>query len=325
MQKKISLIIVLIFTTSVIFTSGCTNVQTGNGVAITEFYTDFEQVLPGEKVDFYVKMQNLGSKTATNVFGELFGLDSAWYSNDANLGEGPWVGQEKLPNEIECRYTENKHFSLSPPNQMFGTPGQEHICTWTYKAPNMDHGMTASYEPKIRVFYDYETSADIGVVLVPREEMIRLQNNGDTPDAHIISKSSSPVDIDIQLQSPIRVSENTVSFLMETTVTNSGDGVTCLKGRCKNIGSSESLTGMLTLTINIPENSDLSFDCEGAPKCSLKSMETVIQLYKGTNMIIQRINANLKDITTQQTRTIKINLDYSYFTEKTISVKVVSD
>ena len=114
---------VLILIAPLILLSGCVSqVQTGNGVVIKEFRSDFSTVYSGEAVSFYVTVQNIGSFDASDVWIELLGLDPEFCCEQA--GAGPWVSGEKLPNEPECRYTEG-HFSLRAPNTFWGVPGEK--------------------------------------------------------------------------------------------------------------------------------------------------------------------------------------------------------
>ncbi|MBU0898877.1 MAG: hypothetical protein KJ613_03610, partial [Nanoarchaeota archaeon] len=213
MQKKLSILFVLVLLVSV---SGCTTLESGNGVVIKEFTTDFNEVISGERADFYLKIKNIGSQTAENVFAEIYGLDFGWKEIESGM---------KCPNE--------KPISLIAPNTLYGTEGEEKVCIWSYTASDVPAGMSTTYEPKARVFYDYQTDAVIGLTLVSREEMIRLQNSGKAPQIDVLSKTSSPIDVAVNLQTPIRVSGNEASFILGITVTNVGEGVPCLKGRCK--------------------------------------------------------------------------------------------
>ncbi|MBU1135872.1 MAG: hypothetical protein KKG13_05150, partial [Nanoarchaeota archaeon] len=214
MQKKLSILFVLVLLVSV---SGCTTLESGNGVVIKEFTTDFNEVISGERADFYLKIKNIGSQTAENVFAEIYGLDFGW---------------QKIASSMECPKEEG-HMSLIAPNTLYGTEGEEKLCAWSYTASDVPSGMSTTYEPKARVFYDYQTDAVIGLTLVTREEMIRLQNSGKAPQIDVLSKTSSPIDVGVNLQTPIRVSGNEASFILGITVTNVGEGVPCLKGRCK--------------------------------------------------------------------------------------------
>ena len=293
MRKNITFILPLIL---IILASGCVSTQTGgNGVDIIDFKTDFNEVSPGEQADFYLYTQNLGSVRAENLFAEILGLDNTW----------------KFKSQENCG-TDGQRFSLMPPRPFYNTPGQEHLCKWSYYAPETS-GLTSTYEPIARLYYDYETTANIGVMLFSREEMIRLQNSGDTPTAHIITKSSSPIDVGVNIKSPIRVSGKTVTFSMELILTNLGSGTPCIKNMCKETEGNN--RNYLTMNINLGQG--LSFDEEDS--CG---EQINIALYKKSNTILCKIMADLENIFTPQQRTIDVKLDYSYFVSKELSISV---
>ncbi|MFH1444891.1 MAG: hypothetical protein ABIF08_00175 [Nanoarchaeota archaeon] len=310
---RIKLLLILVVFSAVIV-SGCVGLEAGNGVVIKDFYTDFDEVKSGERTDFYVKFKNIGSEQADNVFAELLGLDLAWYSDGTQVGTGEWVGttfKEKLPNEVRCRHTADVHYSLIPPNPLFGTEGEEKTCSWSYIAPKVSPGANLMFEPKARIYYGYKTAATAVISLLPREEMIRLQNKGESPPSHIVTKSSAPVDISIGIQPTIRVSGNTVTFPLEITINNIGGGITCLAwNKCKiealdhewNIVNMKIDYGGMTVS-----------DCQD---------DMNIPLYKKSNTIVCSLTATLGDAYASQQKTLKIDLTYGYFVDKEISVSV---
>ena len=298
--------------------SGCTQVPAGTGIDVLNFETDFSEVMSGERVDFYVRMKNTGSLTADNVFAELLGLDASWYDPEEEpLGGGPWAGstenfKEKLPNEENCRYT-GSGSSLMPPNPFFGTDGQEKTCSWSYKAPEIPSGTSLIYEPKVRVYYNYKTTAKASITLLPRTELIRMQNSGQSPPSHIITESSSPVDIELRIQPSIRVSGNGASFPLEIALANIGGGVCCLEGRCKKHGSAENVWNTVTVRITSSQGISLKDKCSG---------EIIVPFYRNVATIVCDADVGLENLNTAEQRTIDIEVSYDYFVDKKILLTV---
>jgi hypothetical protein len=301
---------VLLFSVmAVLVVSGCTQVDTGNGVNVLEFGPDLSRVYPGEVVNFNVRFQNLGSLDAEDVFAELLGLDEDWY----DPGFGDWHSGEKLPNEKECRYTEaGFHKTLLAPNPQYGTPGEKQSCSWTYRAPGEDkvpRDMERVYPVTARVFYDYRTDVVKLIPLLSKNEVLKLQDRGETIEFGDVSSTTSPVKISLQSDSPIRVlgDGNSVEFPIRIDIENVGGGTPCLLNQCKKAEGGE----WNKIEMRIITGAEVEFSECGDDL----TKNTVISLYKGkTNSIECFVKiSGIQESISQDT--FMVSAEYSYFVD----------
>jgi hypothetical protein len=317
---------VLLFSViAVLVVSGCTQIDTGNGVKVLEFGPDLSRAYPGEVIDFRVRFQNTGSLDAEGVFAELLGLDEDWYNpgfSGAGAG-GPWEDGEKLPNEEECRYTDTgSHKTLLAPNPQYGTPGEKQTCSWTYKAPGEDkipRDMDRVYPVTARVFYDYRTDVVKLLPLLSKDEVLKLRDRGGTIEFGDVSSTSSPVRITLQSESPIRVigdgsNMESVEFPIKIDIEDVGGGTPCLPNQCKKTEGGE----WNKILLKITTGPGVEFR-----ECGDDLMkDTVISLYKGQTNSIQcfvKISGIQESISQD---TLVISATYSYFVDADSEITV---
>ncbi|MEM5797818.1 MAG: hypothetical protein QXG26_00275 [Candidatus Aenigmatarchaeota archaeon] len=307
---KWTLILPILF----VMLSGCiASVQTGDGIVIKEFSSDFPVVYPGEEINFYLRMQNQGSFAATNVWAELLGVDQDWCCEPA--GSGPWTsGGEKLPNEKECRFTTTEHFSLKPPNPFWGVPGEEKMCTWTYKIPQYGPGFQKTYEATIRVFYTYKAYFRQVIKVVSMAELQAAQAQGKPISISQVEPVRAPIKVSIDIPTPVRYSfgANSVTFPITIHISNVGGGTACLPGECK-----KPSTGWNKIKLSAELYPNIKMDCLSKPM--------VIDLYQGRGNTIQcQLKlTELKNISEE--RAITIIAEHGYFVDKTIQITVKSE
>lgn len=187
---------------SVLIVSGCTTFAGTSGVAIESFEPDFTNPLPGESVDFHVKVRNTGSVHAHDVSVELFGL-------------GDWT--------------------IAVPSCQIGTliaggdgiPGDTRTCRLTATAPDVAQGLAAPYEAIARVQYRYLSTASHAVTIGTSEELKRIQDGGGTLPVQSSFSSSGPITLSIAQTGPIRVTDSSVASPVTITIANTGGGVVC--------------------------------------------------------------------------------------------------
>ncbi len=311
MQAKSNQLLIFLLILIVAF-SGCIGgpVETGNGVIIKDFEADFTDVYSTEVVNFNLRVQNTGSATATEVHAELLGIDEDW--NDHSVGN--WQSGENLPNENECRYT-SEGFSLIPPSPQYRTEGQTHICTWTYKAPELPSTISVTYYPTVRVFYRYSSDVVKSITIVPREEAKALQDQGKTLPTETVSSTNAPITLDIETEGPIRAFEDHVTFPLSIKIRNMGGGVVCLEECKKAKAKPEEQWNRLRITIKSLGSDMILKDC---------NEQLEVSLYKGQeNSITCMIEARNLPLTKTQ-RLMRIHADYDYFIEKQIPVRVTA-
>jgi hypothetical protein len=317
--------LVLIFLVSIFF-SGCNELSSlsysfgpiqwnvnpfagsGNGVNIILFTSDIKNnvISPGEEITFEAKMKNTGSVKSTGGFAELLGLDQTWAA-----------GEEIWPSQEECRYDTRK-ITLLPKDENTGAAGGEYVCTWNYRAPNIPMG-EISYEPIVRVFYTYTTTAVSAVTLVPKEELNNYIENGGSLKSEIISSTKSPIAITMRIRGPVKVGYGgKTTFPIEIRIENAGGGTVCPEAyACKKANTGGQIWDELRISLDLPDGLD-NIDCPTSESIRLSmGKEQIIKC----NLEISN-PANIGSVTQKY---ITIRSQYGYFTDAKMSLKVKSD
>ncbi len=301
--------------------SGCTsldfaggynsNTPEGAGVIIESFQSSFSEVFSGEEVIFTVKVRNSGSFRAENGFAEILGLDQTWKPvNEELMLEG-----ELLPNEEECRYPLHS-ISLLPPDPSSGIRGSDKICTWSYRAPRVQKGLSADYEPRVRFFYDYKSYAVRTVTLVPSGELRTLQAQGKPLPSETSESSNSPVDVGIDIATPVRTFGYSVVFPVVMKIKNIGDGTICSDSyNCKMYSAGGPEWNRLRMEIILPPDLALYGDtCSG---------EMELYIPRGSEQTVTcQVQAPMPRSLTQ--KTVAVRAEYGYFVDKTARITVKS-
>jgi len=272
----------------VLLISGCVSFK-GNsgGVIILDFKPEISEVYSGEDVTFMLRIKNVGDVEAKNVYAELLGLK-----------------EELSPNEEECK--KGKGNVLLPSKE--GIEGEEQICTWKYKV--REKGLGIEYRPKVKVFYNYKTILVQGVNIMERKEMINLKNMGKTLPASPISKTRSPVDISINMETPIIVYKDSVEVPFSIKIRNIGNGLVCLDSESCN----EEEWNKLKLTIDVDDGMALK-NCES-------SMEVKIRYTKEQTVTCKLIVSNVKGIVQKK---IRVVAEYGYVIEGETYIRVLGE
>ena len=322
---------VLVLIPLLLLTSGCTSPQAGSGVVVEEFTPGFTEVYPGEPITFFLKFRNKGSVQATDVFAELLGLDEDWASSSSDVADDNIpVGGEVLPRESQCKYTsEGAHYTLKPPDPVYGTEGEAGTCTWMYRTPDIPEGTNTEYDITARVFYEYNSILVKSFTLAPAQELLAYNEQGRTLPSSTVSSSSSPVTITAQARDPIRFWTNDeITFPMAITVSNKGGGMVCLPGQCKKTKGLE--WNKLKLRIQPQASSS-----ERGSGISVTVSEEC-QQYTGSqggelevwpnrdNTITCDIRVSgLGNILGHQEKLIEVVAEYSYFTDEHATITVL--
>jgi len=279
---------IIIFLCFIVITSGCLTQKTvlKNGVLIEEFDASPSQVYATEPVQLRLKIRNSGSVEAKNIRFEIFGID-----------EREWLCT------TDCQTLE----SLLPPDKESNTEGQTKICLWNCKAASLK----STYKPGIRIWYDYKTDVVRSLTIVSHDEIQRLQDKNMPLPSEIVSSTSSPISIDIEIKTPLRYwkERNEITFPIAFKIENVGDGVSCTGG-CE-----ERNWNKIYLIIK----SDIELlDCE------LKTnANNEIQLWEGKHRTIT-CTAKIREKTDiQLKKTINVMAEYTYFTDKFTTIQVI--
>jgi len=260
----------------------------GNGVVIVTFEPSFTTVYSGEPVDFRLKIQNQGTADAVDVTPTIIGLET-WDTKSSTCD-----GWETIPAAVP----------------EIGATGGSANCRWTYAAPEIPKGLSTEIYTTARVHYEYRTSVVKSIIFASSKELRLMKDRGEAIPAQTSSQTSGPLKIDIKTEAPVRFWESSVTFPISITVENTGDGVVC-----RSVGNCDPDDGLNTLSLVMEPGNDITIsDCE-----------TDIVLWQGkTNTLVcQATFSGLRDMGTAQ-RTLSINTNYGYYTDKTAKVTVKS-
>jgi len=198
----------IILLAAVSLTAGCigqaptTGVET-NGIVIKNLFVDppADQIQSGEIVTITADIENVGGATARNVVAELIG--ASWITTSVAaqfpMGSIILVNFDNVDDEGDSL----TGTTLTPPDPRYGLPGQMKTVQFRMPAPLLAEGQKADFDLKIRVKYDYETSALAQISGYSRERYNSLYQQG---------KLNPPATASI----PVQVSQNvpiTISLL----------------------------------------------------------------------------------------------------------------
>jgi len=193
-------ILLVILLVAIALTAGCigqspTAAAGGNGLVITNLYIDppADQLQSGEMMTITADIENLGSAKARHVVAELIG--ASWITSA--ISQQYLQGNIVLANFYELKDDVDgaPGTTLDPPDPRFGLPGQLKTIQFRLPAPLLPEGQKANFDLKIRVKYDYETSALAQVEGYSRDRYNSLYSQG---------KLAPPATASI----PVQVSQN---------------------------------------------------------------------------------------------------------------------
>jgi hypothetical protein len=307
--------VIILSILAIIFISGCTIPGTDNvseqkskGLNILDFEPDFSEVRSGEPVTLKLRLKNTGTSKVENGFAEVLGLDFTWKGDKGT----EVIDNEVLPDEEECKYTK-KIMTLLPESQ--GVEAGEAICTWRYIAPDVQKGIFVEYKPRVRVYYNYYSFVQKSISIVSRNELKMYQDQGKPLPSETTQKSEAPINLDMEIKTPIRVYENMIEFPVVIKIDNIGGGVACLdSASCK---KPDPEWNVLNIKIEMPDGLTLK-DCE-----EYDNKEGKVYLVRGKSQTIScKINVRSVPENLVQ-KNIKITAKYGYFVEKETYIKVI--
>jgi len=160
----------------------CTGAGITDGITITDFSFDFNEIYGGESVGLTLTVENLGGSDGTFESYQLFGPDMVTSGATPMQWEVTSGGLSDL----------NLAVDLSAPNQDLGIPGGMETVLWTVQAPS---GLTVEtpFNFNVRETYEYQTSFS-GILTVmsstylrtlpPEERKELIQSGGLTAQCH---------------------------------------------------------------------------------------------------------------------------------------------
>lgn len=332
-SRKTEIVIPVFVLFSLILISGCvfnnipfdSQTPVGAGMVIESFGPELEgeEVYSNEEVTFILRFRNTGSVKAENGYAELLGLDQMWKGRD-DARKNP-RNQEVFPYERECQY-DVRGVVLLPPDPTAGIEGGYQVCTWGYIAPDVPPSLYADYKPRARVFYDYKSYLIKTITIVPKEELVTIQNQGKSLPVETASKSDSPISLDIETRSPIRTYGGTASgvsltFPMVIKIDNIGGGTVCESSEgCRKFIEGGALWNRFKLAIELPEG--LRFE-QGSCGNGGQAAEEDISLIAGKSQTIS-CKVKVEQIPKMLTqKNIKLTAEYGYFIDKSSQIRVL--
>lgn len=277
----------------VVTISGCTGggptISTGPGVVILNWEPDFTSVESGEQLNLRIRIQNQGTETAEDVIAILSGINQ---------------------NEWDVSNMEIDFGNLLPPNTQYGTEGEMAEDFFSLEAPELPEGITQQYTPRIRIIYNYLTSATKPITLVNENELRRMLDEGEMLPSGPTQYSSGPLSVTVNTGSHIRALErDRKAFPITIRIQNVGGGVV------SSMGSVED-DYRVKLKIELPPGLGLEtcreFDGSG----------DYITLWKGQSKDMT-CELEIEDTPTiSEEKTIILTLEYDYYVDATTSVTV---
>ncbi len=270
-----------------------TGTVSGAGVTIEAFEPDFKQIYTGEPVQLQLKVKNTGSVDATDVNVEIFGIE--------------WGDPEE---GTTCPLSDSKGKiadKLIAPDPARGTAGGSQTCIFTYKGGQVPEGLTLTFNPSVRVRYQYSSETVKTITLLPIAEARRIEQGGQKLPSETTSSTNSPIALTITTKGPIRVFEDGVEFPIEVQIKNVGGGVVATSTDSKDWNK-------LDYVIKLPaEGVTATTDCK---------LSGTLTLFKGqTNTISCLVKADSVGNPTLKQVTVSTS-NYYYFIDKTTSITV---
>lgn len=202
MAKRAVLLIAMV---AVALVAGCINqaptTQVGaNGLVLKNVFVDppADQLQSGEIVTVTADIENVGSATAHNIVAEFIG--ATWVPDVASQYT---MGDIVLANfaNIDEDGDGIPGATLTPPDPNYGLPGQTKTLQFRFPAKILSEGQKASFDLKIRVSYDYETSALAQISGYSRERYNSLYQQG-----KLTPPSTASIPVQVSPNVPVTIS-----------------------------------------------------------------------------------------------------------------------
>ncbi len=267
----------------VIVVSGCIAKGTReSGVVVKEFRTDFNEIYSNEEAELMVLIKNAGSVDAKNVNLNLIGIDD-------------W----------DCNYKEFTADILLA--QTLETDGEERQYIWKCKAPDLSSNERVTYHPEVKIDYEYSSDLIKSLTILRKDELKRIQDSGKSLPTETISRTNSPIFMELQFMTPIRYSDETSELRIPLTIkiNNAGKGVPCTD-TC----SGEDIN---KVKIKLEGMDTEGCDIENSVKLWNSKERTITCTGVITNM----------GKTTMNKKMIRVHADYKYIIEQFTNIDVI--
>ena len=297
----------------IMIVSGCTSgpgVGTGPGVVILGWEPELTNIYSNDDIDFLLKIQNQGESDARNVRADLTNIDPVEW--------GGFGFQEKqLGNLIKA-------------DQESGTPGETKTTQFlNLRAPMLAEGTAFTFEPIVRVSFDYTSTAIKPITIVDTQELVRIQQSGQALPAKPTLQTEGPLDIQIIMKNFVRTSSTFSGFGQEydifpvqIIVTNklweSGGSVTH-DGFLGSFGGFGEYDYPVQVSIEPPSGTNFVYSGFG-DDCS--SFQFTIDLFRGKQAEVTCELEVTSPPTIRQESNMKVELEYRFFSDRSTQIHV---
>ncbi|HLC59756.1 MAG TPA: hypothetical protein VJH34_04510 [archaeon] len=319
MQKKV----LILFLASIVILSGCTSAgnkstatTSANGVIVTKFAPDFNEIASGDSATLSLSIQNVGGAEATNLQAQLFG------------GIGVGTGWAVTP---VAATVDIKPSILKPTDTVNNLPGENADSEWQLTSPS-DLKTTTSYTAGVRVYYDYGTHSSATLRFFSNNYLKTLptaQYQSLIKTAGVVSQSSSSGPVSISYSSgsrPLVVSTGAGTFSMQVTFNNVGNGNTYDLN-----ATTESNLNLVSykliprgdLTITCPDGDGISPDVTWTKDSTTTD---TVKLSGGKTKVLFCQITNPGDTGVDNTKDYSIDVEatYGYFVESQTAINVLA-
>ncbi len=283
---------------TIVVVSACTGSQPrfeNNGIKITHFSANPDDVSESREVDFELELENVGSTTANNVVAELINARNIWRGDTSPKDFG----------------------SMKPASLGQNAPGDAKIWIWTIKPPDLPEGIVAPLDIKARVTYDYSSTQAVIVkaINIAQEEILDARGESVSNPITIAQDDFSPLKVSVT-KGPLPLiidPDDTGDITYRLEITNVGDGWPITFNEVGKI------TGKIDINGPGISSSECSagtgdFNSNGATLRSDGKASVICSLAIG--------RSEWQEGPREDSFLIKIELTYTYFIEKTASVTV---
>lgn len=302
----LKLLVLIIPIAGVMFVSGCTTPGVGSsgpGLVVLNWEPDHSVVESYDDVQIRLKMQNHGGEEAYNVRAMLTVL---------TFGGDEWVLRNGAPEVFVADY-------MVPPNPRYNTEGETQELIWYLNAPVLPEGITQTYSPGVRVFYDYLTTAVKPITVVSEDALRQLQDTGGSLPTGPSQHSGGPLSVSVTTGKHIKVGDKLIrEFPITIYIENTGGGIPYW-GATQSMsyyGIPEEEEYWVNLAIQLPPGLEFAtcqeYSGSGSP----------VQLFKGKSAEVTCKLAIPVPPAVAQEGTIKLNVEYSYAIDRSTSITV---
>lgn len=309
MNKKLFLFVV-----PLVLISLCTSQQpatvTGQGLEITNFTSDQDQVYSGRSVRLSMDVANLGQTTVWDsvslvyLMGSNLNLDDtsgiSWYNPDETL---------------------YKHFGkdMRPADPSRGVTADEKLFTWRLTAPTLPRGQTLSSEFTGRVYYEYQTVTRGTIWVYSEAEADAAKNKGEALETSSFTSSAGPVSAGITVgPDPPIVSASDNGFTMNINLKNKEGGTVY------RINTIDYNPGTEDISLGTDDLNYVNVTIEGAAGLNITGCLGDQEMIGADTTLICDVVVNSDSLPATKTGfSPVITVAYGYYNDKKVSVEVI--